>query len=125
MNIYSKMYVCMPRTITPFAKLLEEKFLDWERREGTRKALFEYANFLGVNRPTLSQWMNGKRTPQDKDLIELLARKLGNDVYDALGLPRPDPEFAYVHYRWKELSSEQKSAVKEQIIKFLSDHAGE
>lgn len=125
MNINGKIDGCMPRIITPFTKFLEERFLEWERVEGTRKALFEFANHLGVNRPTLSQWMNGKRAPQDREVIDRLAFKLGNEIYDALHVPRPDSEYTYINYHWKELSDEEKRLVTEQIKRFLADHAGE
>lgn len=125
MYLNDKMYTCMARTVTPFAKLLEDKFLEWERGEGVRKALFEFAMYLGVNRPTLSMWMNGKRSPQDKDMIDNLAIKLGGDVYDALGLPRPDPDTTFVAYHMADLSPEERRAVVEKVKQYLKDHVGE
>lgn len=67
---------------------LSRKFLEWEREQGSRKTAVEFAEYLGVSQPSLSSWMSGRYAPKGKNLSRL-AEKLGYDIYDALGLPRP------------------------------------
>src|SRR5690242_16263489 len=49
--------------IMKFADYLESKFLAWQQREGTRKTLAEFADYLGASRSILSLWLSGKRKP--------------------------------------------------------------
>lgn len=116
--------ILMPPPYPPFSAWLDQRYLEWQNRQGGSRSLLEFGKHLGVKQSTLSQWINGRRVPQDKEIIDALAFKLGDEIYDVLDLPRPDPDYAYVHYVWKELSDDQKSALKEQIKKFLAENAG-
>ena len=73
------------------AEWLNLKFLSWEQSEGRRKTLGQFAEYLGVSRISLSDWMNGKYAPKAQN-IGKLAERLGLEIYDLVGIPRPLPQ---------------------------------
>lgn len=73
------------------AEWLNLKFLSWEQSEGRRKTLGEFAEYLGVSRISLSDWINGKYAPKAQN-IGKLAERLGLEIYDLVGIPRPLPQ---------------------------------
>jgi len=73
----------------PVAAWLMKKYLQWQQKEGELKNINEFAEHLGVSQPTLSMWLGGSHLPS-KHSADLLAAKLGPEIYDLLGLARPD-----------------------------------
>lgn len=72
-----------------FSDWLTQKYLDWQQSSGERKTISQFAEWLGVRQPTLSEWMSGKYIPRGSKNVSSLAGKLGDDVYEVLGFPRP------------------------------------
>lgn len=72
------------------AEWLNAKFLEWERNEGKRKTMVQFAEYLGVAQPSLSAWATGKYVPKGQNLAKI-AEKLGYEIYDVLSIPRPMP----------------------------------
>ena len=102
-----------------FPKLLEQKFLAWQQESGERKTIQEFAAYLGVSQPILSHWLNGARSPGPESL-RLLSAKLGPEVYDVLGLDRPDPDLAYITQQWENLTPAMRRQLREQAEKLAS-----
>lgn len=100
-----------------FPEFIERKYLEWQNREGKRKSIEEFAIYIGVSQPALSLWMGGKRTPSAQT-VHLLAEIFGNEVYDVLGLPRPNPD----------LHSDDPAAVRQTLLgivhQILADRHG-
>jgi transcriptional regulator with XRE-family HTH domain len=67
------------------------QFIEWEKMQPRRQTYSAFARYLDVKQSTLSQWMAGNYDPQDEKIIAKLAAKLGEEVYDVLGLPHPKP----------------------------------
>lgn len=88
-----------------FPQFLELKFLEWQKQQGGRKTVKEFAAYLGVSQSTISTWWNEDRRPEGENLVRL-ANKLGLEVYDALGKPRPDIDFHYIQSNWEDLTPE-------------------
>jgi transcriptional regulator with XRE-family HTH domain len=70
---------------------LNQKFTEWERAQGHKQSYYAFARYLEVSQSGLAQWMIGNGTPGGDDLLNI-ANRLGADVYDVLGLPRPNAE---------------------------------
>lgn len=70
---------------------LAQKFNAWEKTQGGRQSYYAFARYLEVSQSGLGAWMNGDSVPGGEDLIAI-AEKLGPEVYDILGLPRPNIE---------------------------------
>ena len=100
-----------------FRQFLEVKYLEWQQKQGGRKTVHQFAAWLGVGQSTLSNWWNGERKPQG-DYVDKLAMKLGLEVYDVLGLDRPDPDLHYLQQVWDELSDRERRAIREQVEQY-------
>jgi transcriptional regulator with XRE-family HTH domain len=103
-----------------FPQFIEQKFLEWQNAEGKRKTLDEFAEYLGVKRSVLSNWLTGRRNPGAESLRQLSA-KLGFEVYDVLGLPRPDPDLAYISQHWDLVSEEFRRKFRQQVEQQLEN----
>jgi transcriptional regulator with XRE-family HTH domain len=90
---------------------LNHKFLEWQYKTGARKTLDDFAEYVGVSRPLLSQWMSGRKKPgpeNQKRLIELY----GNEALEAFGI---DPDLYSVQDKWNDLSPEERRATREDV----------
>lgn len=82
-------------------------FVKW--RGPTRKTLSDFARFLGLPRSVVSQSLNKNgKLPRDISTITAWVNKFGDEVYDVLGMPRPDSEAAF-----SSLPPELQSAARE------------
>ncbi len=95
-------------------EFLDRKFLDWQRDERERKTLAEFAEWLGISPNTLNNWLRRDRLPKGAN-IELLASKLGPEIYDVLGLPRPDPNLKKVIQGWGALPAKERRALANRV----------
>lgn len=104
-----------------FSQFLELKFLEWQRQQGGRKTVKEFAEYLGVSQSTVSTWWNNNRKPEGENLIKL-AVKLGLEVYDVLGKPRPDEHLYQILSGWDEYTPEQRRALSEQGAEYKAQN---
>lgn len=101
---------------TPVAKWLDAEYVKWRQKQtGRRKAgITHFAQWLGVSRDTLNNWLGGRRVPE-RENIELLAAKLGLEIYDVMGLPRPDPNLQLIIESWGRVSENVRARVVEIV----------
>ena len=64
--------------------------------------------------------MNGTRLPQG-EYLRKLADKLGLEVYDVLGLERPDPLLYYLTKHWDEFPENVQNAILDQAEKYANE----
>jgi len=95
-----------------FPNWVTRKFVEWQATLGKRKTIDEFAAYIGISRPLLNMWMNGNRKPGSEN-IKLLAEIFGAEVYDALNLPRPDPDLIYLQAHWLNLSPNERRKMRE------------
>jgi len=67
---------------------LTRKYLEYQLAQGKKVYAREFAAWLGVPPTSYSNWVNAGFTPSGRH-IDLLADKLGYEVYDILGRARP------------------------------------
>jgi len=75
-----------------FNDYLTQKYVDWRGDAiGRERSLKDFADWIGVSNQLLTYWMrlNGK-IPKYKKNIDKLVTKFGPEIYDLLGLARPD-----------------------------------
>jgi hypothetical protein len=68
---------------------LDKKFREWENARGRKSTITAFAKYLEIPSGLLNKYMNDRNKPEGKN-VEKLASKLGNEIYDLLGLARPD-----------------------------------
>ena len=81
---------------------LERKFLEWQIDEG-RKSLTSFAQYLGIPQAVISHYMSGRYKPSG-DNVNKIAAKLGPEIYDLLGLQRPDPLLEEMRQTYDQVS---------------------
>jgi len=103
-----------------FPQLLEKSLIEWRIRQ-TRKrqptSLNAFAIYLEFSRPIVSQWLNGDRRPTHENserLIPKMIELIGDEAYDAFGLPRPNPDLQALMADWDYIPSEKQHALREQ-----------
>ncbi len=102
-----------------FKDWINKKFIEWEHASGRRRTLSDFANYLGVSRPIVSMWMNGARTPS-RDNVHVLAKIFGAEIYDILGIQRPDPDLEAIKDMWDALTVGQRRAIREQAERYAA-----
>ncbi len=71
-----------------FYDWIKKKYSDWS---GGKKSENQFAVYIGISQATLNAWMNKTRgIPTSKKIINKLVERYGDEVYDVLGLTRPD-----------------------------------
>ncbi len=65
---------------------------------------------------TLRMWMSGERTPSG-DWVHVLASSphIGPEIYDVLGLQRPDPELQQVIRSWGKLPEPIRTMIMKRV----------
>lgn len=87
---------------------LDRKYLAWQVAQGESRSIAEFARHLGVSRGTFNKWSSGERSP-DAYSVELLARGCQDDeIYDLVGLKRPDPLLRRMTDLFSQLSEKKK-----------------
>jgi hypothetical protein len=69
-----------------FTQWLNEHYATWTDQH---KTLTEWSAYLEIDQNLLSRWLGGKALPENEN-IEKLAKKLGNEIYEALGQKPPN-----------------------------------
>ena len=99
-----------------FAQWLENRFLDWQKQEGGRRTATEFAAWLEIGNATVNQWLTGQARPRPEFAFRL-AKRLGLDVYTALGLPQPDPVLFELECNWERLTDDEKERIGQVLEK--------
>jgi hypothetical protein len=95
---------------------LTARFQEWEKTQGGKQSYYAFARYLEVSQSGLGQWMNGAGTPGGDDLLNL-ANKLGPEVYDVLGLPRPNAEVQRLTVSFASLPPD----IRQRLIRAIAE----
>jgi transcriptional regulator with XRE-family HTH domain len=64
-----------------FTDWFNNKYLEWENKQGRRQTITSFAKYLGIRQPYVSNWLNGKYKPSGTNIVKI-ANKLGPEIYD-------------------------------------------
>jgi transcriptional regulator with XRE-family HTH domain len=99
-----------------FSRWLEQHFLAWQHRAGTRCTQADFAKFLGVSPVLLSHYLNGRRKPSNKVIVKL-AERLDPTVYDLFALLRPDPGLRFISLNWHKVEPNTQAEIIGMIMR--------
>lgn len=99
--------------VNKLASWLEKQYIDWMAKEKQVKSQREFAELLGIDPVKLNQYLNGRRKMPDLETVNLIAEKLGPEIYDILGLARPDPQLQALTHKWHTLDQATKDKILE------------
>ncbi len=105
---------------TRIGEWLTQKFLAWQTDQKEIKTLAEFADYLEVGRPALSMWISGKRQPNEK-MARRLAQKLGLEIYDVLGMARPDEQTQDLVHAFGKLDPDRQDQLIKRAQELLSE----
>jgi len=71
-----------------FKEFLNKKHLEYQISQERTISAKEFAQWLGVSPTSYSNWINSGYKP-DLYRVQALAKKLGMEIYDVLGIPKP------------------------------------
>lgn len=103
-----------------FPEFLEKQFLSWQKDLGKRQNIEDFAAYLGVSRPLLTMWMNGSRRP-GKENLKLLSAIFGMQVFDLVGLPRPNPLHLYTSRNWENVPEKVQLRIAQTVAKYSTE----
>jgi transcriptional regulator with XRE-family HTH domain len=114
----------MDITMSKFPDWMTKVFLEWQTQQGKRKTLEEFATYIGVSRPLVNMWMNGNQKPGAEN-IKLLGDLFGDEIYDALEIPRPNPYLQKLNRVWEFLPEEIQKKFFEEAEKYETQNVTE
>jgi transcriptional regulator with XRE-family HTH domain len=116
--------------LSRFTILLEKAFLEYRIRQTRQRlsvSLNSFANYLDFSPPIVNLWLSGSRLPTQGNverLIPKLVELLDFEVYDVLGLPRPDPDLQRLNRVWPRIPKEYRQMLANQAEKYATeDHS--
>lgn len=96
------------------AHWLDQQFLEWRATQDRKHgSLTAFANYLGIKEELLNLFVNGRRTSMSQVTADRIADKLGDEIYDLVDLPRPDPYLRRVVRVWHRVSESRKKYIVE------------
>jgi transcriptional regulator with XRE-family HTH domain len=104
-----------------FSEFLEQQYLAWQNKIGKRKTIEEFAFYIGVSRPLLNMWLNGDRKP-GKENVRLLADTFGLEVYDVLGVDRPNKFLYRINQVFDNIPPDKQQQLAEQAERFETEN---
>ena len=105
----------------PFKDYIFNKFIEWEKQQPNRRSFVTvFARWLSDNsyeveikQQVLDAWIKGT-IPKDQKYISVLAEKFGDEIYDVLGIPRPNPYLQRVNRVWEFLPESIQQRIAEE-----------
>lgn len=110
--------------MSKFSEWITTQFLEWQTEQGKRKTLEEFAGYVGVSRPLINMWMNGNQKPGAEN-INILAELFGNEVFDVLDLPRPNPYLQKLNRIWEFIPEEVQKKFSDEAEKYETQNLSE
>lgn len=107
----------------PHSEWLEAKYIEWRKKQTTRKATIEqFAEAIGISRSDYNNYTLRGTKPKGEDL-ERIGEVLGYEIYDLLGLERPDPWVKRMEKLFDGLSPEARDKAEAFIRKLAGEAA--
>ena len=90
----------------------EKKFAEWQPAQPRgKRSLRAFALYLNVSKSSLDNWINGRSKAMFESTARQIAEKLGDEIYDLTGLPRPDPDLRRIEALWPTLKEESRAYI--------------
>jgi len=113
--------------LSGFPNLLDRAFLEYRIRQTRQRlsvSLNSFAGFLDFSPPIVNMWLSGNRLPSQVNverLIPKLVELLDLEVYDILGLPRPDQNLQRLTQVWSCIPAKFQEMLAEQAEKYAAE----
>lgn len=105
------------------AAWIERQYTKWMHDRAKHATITAFTQWLGVSRGTYNNWVLKKQTPTG-DSLKVLGEKLGWEIYDIVGEPRPDPLLQLMNKLWGMLSDDEIRAI-EKVVRRAAERSAE
>lgn len=105
------------------AEWIEAQYIEWQRRRKKHGSQAAFYTWLGVSRNTYNGWTLKKQTPTG-DSLRLLGEKLGWEIYDIVGEPRPHPILQLTRKLWGRLTDDEIKRI-EKILRGAEERSAD
>jgi hypothetical protein len=105
--------------LSGFPNLLDRAFLEYrikQTRQRLSVSLNSFAGYLDFSPPIVNMWLSASRLPSQANverIIPKLVALLDLEVYDVLGLPRPDTNLQRLTEVWPRIPLEYRQKLAE------------
>ena len=125
----------MPTTkqLPPFKEWFFDKFREWEEKQpGKRSTYTAFAIWLSDNsfrvdfkQQLVNDWIRGKYKPSEDKYLLALEEKLGKEIYQIVGLIRPNPYLQKVNQFFERLSPDRQRQIADEVERYGADNEEE
>lgn len=105
-----------------FRQYLEQRFLEWQKQQGGRKTVKQFAEYVGVSQSSISMWWGDNERVPEGENVRKIAEKLGLEVYDVLGIPRPDEDLHYLETIWNDLPPKARRVLRQKAEEYKTEN---
>lgn len=99
---------------------LEKRYVEWRKDKiGRKGGMAEFAVYLGIDYDVFMSYINKGVKPAGKNL-DLIGARLGTEIYDLVGAPKPNVLQLYVINNFTRLSEDVQLKIKEQMENYLA-----
>ncbi len=82
---------------TESAKWIEGQYLNWQITQGKRVTLSEFAQFLGISKQLLNNFLTGRRKPTYRVALSMAEKLKADKILEILGYTKIVPLDQYAH----------------------------
>lgn len=116
-------------TQQPFKEYLFNFFAEWEKTQPKKRSSFSaFARWLSdnstdtlVKQQNVDSWMNGA-IPKDHKYVIVLAEKTGDEIYEVLDLPKPNPRLQRINRIWEFLPEKVQIKIEEEAAQYEAEN---
>ena len=87
----------------------------WSRSQAGEEDFIAFCNLLGYPPSKVLGWLHGEFLPEGPEVLSI-AGILGVEVYQALDLPKPDPELLKIYESFAHLTGQDRSNLALALI---------
>jgi len=82
----------------------------WSRSQAGEEDFIAFCDLLGYPPSKVLGWLHGEFLPEESEVLSI-AGILGENVYQALDLPKPEPQLLKLYYQFSHLQGQDRSSL--------------
>ena len=82
----------------------------WSRSQAGEEDFIAFCDLLGYPPYKVLGWIHGESLPEEPEVLSI-AGIFGTDVYEVLGLPKPEPQLLKIYKSFTHLTGENRGKI--------------
>jgi len=91
-----------------FPAWFNRAYIQWSQSQAAEEDFIAFCDLLGYPPSKVLGWLHGEFLPEEPEVLSI-AGVLGMNVYQALDLPKPDPELIKIYGSFGHLTGQDRS----------------